>query len=305
MDTLILHHYAMSPFSQKTRSMLGYAGLSWQSVITREMPPRPLLEMLTGGYRKIPVAQIGADIFCDSRTIATEIARLAGQPDIALENCADDVQAYANKTDLNVFFACLTVSGTGALWRKVRASLSLMDIARFAWDRINIGRTATAPAVPPHKAKAYVLKHLEKVENQLHADFLFGAQPNHADFSTYHSLWFLRDLAEWPLLSSFPRTLAWMNRMKAFGDGINTTLTAEQALDVARRATPRPIPAAHQTDPLIGTAVSIAPSDYGQVPTLGTLVGASPSQWILARHEEDIGSLHVHFPRQGFVLTPA
>jgi hypothetical protein len=49
--------------------MLGYADLSWQSCITREMPPRPLLARLAGGYRKIPVAQIGADIFCDSRVL--------------------------------------------------------------------------------------------------------------------------------------------------------------------------------------------------------------------------------------------
>ena len=74
MNSLILHHYTMSPFSQKIRSMLGYTGIQWQSVITREMPPRPLLETLTGGYRKIPMAQIGADIFVDTRTIAAEIA---------------------------------------------------------------------------------------------------------------------------------------------------------------------------------------------------------------------------------------
>jgi glutathione S-transferase len=304
MDQFILHHYAMSPFSQKARSLLGYAGLEWASVITREMPPRPLLEMLTGGYRKIPVAQIGADIFCDTRIIASEIAQLSGHGFLALENCTENVQAYANKTDLNVFFACLTVSGTRALLRKVRASLSIADIARFVWDRINIGRTATAPAVPPHKAKAYVRAHLTRVEQRLQDDFLFGAQPNHADFSTYHSLWFLRELAESPLLHDFPRTLAWMDRMKAFGDGTSTLLTAEQALAIARQATPRPIPAAHQSDPLIGQLVTIAPSDYGQVPTCGTLVGATDSRWILARHVEGLGTLHVHFPRHGFVLTP-
>ena len=43
MPTLILHHYPMSPFSEKIRAMLGYADVSWQSCITREMPPRPLL----------------------------------------------------------------------------------------------------------------------------------------------------------------------------------------------------------------------------------------------------------------------
>ena len=91
MPDLILHHYPMSPFSEKIRAMLGYSRMHWQSVLTREMPPRPLVASLAGGYRKIPVAQIGADIFCDSRTIAREIAILANQPALALENCSPEV----------------------------------------------------------------------------------------------------------------------------------------------------------------------------------------------------------------------
>lgn len=70
MSEFILHHYVLSPFSTKIRAMLGQAGLDWRSAITREMPPRPVLEVLAGGYRKIPVAQIGADVFCDTRVIA-------------------------------------------------------------------------------------------------------------------------------------------------------------------------------------------------------------------------------------------
>ena len=84
MQEFILYHYAMSPFSEKVRAMLGYAGLSWQSVIVREMPPRPMLSALAGGYRKVPVAQSGADVFCDSRAIADEIARLSGKPELSL-----------------------------------------------------------------------------------------------------------------------------------------------------------------------------------------------------------------------------
>lgn len=304
MTSLILHHYPMSPFSQKIRSMLGYANVHWLSVITREMPPRPLLEQLTGGYRKIPVAQVGADIFCDTRTIAAEIARMAGRPELALENCSSDAQAYVKKVDLKVFFACLTVSGTGTLLRKVRESMSLMDILRFAWDRINIGRTASVRAVPPRKARAYVQAHLADVEQRLEKDFLYGTQPTHADFSTWHSLWFVRELAESPLVNDYPRTMAWMDRMKAFGEGHPQPLSAEQALDIARNATPRAIPPEFTHDPMVGKAVTIAPSDYGQVPTEGILVGVTPSQWILARQDAELGTLHVHFPREGFVLTP-
>ena len=109
MNDLILHHYAMSPFSEKIRIMLGYAQVNWQSCITREMPPRPLLARLAGGYRKIPVAQMGADIFCDSKIIAAEIAQLSQKPLLAVENLDAEQQSYISKVDLEIFFASLFV----------------------------------------------------------------------------------------------------------------------------------------------------------------------------------------------------
>ena len=60
----VLHHYEASPYAEKIRLMFGYTGLRWHSVISPPMPPRPNLDPLTGGYRRIPVAQKGADLFC-------------------------------------------------------------------------------------------------------------------------------------------------------------------------------------------------------------------------------------------------
>jgi Glutathione S-transferase, N-terminal domain len=37
--------------------------------------PKPDLTALTGGYRKTPVLQIGADIYCDSQLIMRELER--------------------------------------------------------------------------------------------------------------------------------------------------------------------------------------------------------------------------------------
>ena len=71
MSDMILYHYALSPFSEKIRAMLGYTGMSWESVTVPEMPPRPQLDRLAGGYRRVPVAQMGADILCDSKPMAT------------------------------------------------------------------------------------------------------------------------------------------------------------------------------------------------------------------------------------------
>jgi glutathione S-transferase len=39
--------------------------------------PKPDLTALTGGYRKTPVLQIGADIYCDSQLIMRELEAAA------------------------------------------------------------------------------------------------------------------------------------------------------------------------------------------------------------------------------------
>ncbi len=44
--------------------------------------PKPDLIPLTGGYRKIPVMQIGADIFCDTQIILRELERRYPTPSI-------------------------------------------------------------------------------------------------------------------------------------------------------------------------------------------------------------------------------
>lgn len=301
MPNFILHHYAMSPFSEKIRVMLGYAGLDWQSCITREMPPRPLLARLAGGYRKIPVAQIGADIFCDSHIIAAEIAQLGNKPELALENLDATQQAYIAKVDLDIFFACLFASGTMKLNLKVLKSMSLLDVGRCIHDRINVGRNSKVRSVNPLKAKEQVRAHLADLEQRLTQEFLFGSTPTHADFSTYHSLWFVHDLAESPLTQGHPRVLNWLARMKAFGHGAAQQISEAQAL-AAARAEPRAIAAKYKQDAMIGINVSIAPADYGCEPTVGVLVGAGADRWIVSRQDSELGALHVHFPRQGYTL---
>ncbi|MDF2446057.1 MAG: hypothetical protein K0S46_1293 [Moraxellaceae bacterium] len=305
MPDLILHHYPMSPFSQKVRSMLGYAGLPWQSVTVRESPPRPHLVALAGGYRKIPVAQDGADVFCDSRIIAEEIAARAEKPELALGNLGADAQAWVARVDLDIFFACVLAAGNRTLRRKAWDSMSVPDLLRFAWDRVNMGRTATARIVSLREARPVVLAHAAQVEAMLTQDFLFGRTPDHADFTAYHGLWMIRELAESRMLQGFPRLNAWMDRMRAFGDGTPRPLAIDAALAAARQASPRAIAAEFLTNEMIGSRVTIAPSDYGQVPSEGRLAGATPTRWILAREHADVGTVHVHFPRDGYTLAPA
>ena len=73
MSELILHHYPTSLFAEKARLLLGFKGLSWRSVNISPVMPKPDLTALTGGYRKTPVLQIGADIYCDTALIARRL----------------------------------------------------------------------------------------------------------------------------------------------------------------------------------------------------------------------------------------
>ena len=87
MAEIILHHYDTSPFSEKVRLMLGIKALAWRSVIQPVIMPKPDLIPLTGGYRRIPVMQIGADIYCDSQVILAELD--ARHPEPAVVRGAD------------------------------------------------------------------------------------------------------------------------------------------------------------------------------------------------------------------------
>lgn len=299
---MILYHYPMSPFSEKIRAMLGYAGIAWQSVRVREFPPRPGLDSLTGGYRKIPVAQIGADVFCDTRTITAEITQLANKPELALEGCDAPVRDFVAQTDLEVFLACVLSADGKTLLRKVRSERSLLFVARFLLDRINLGRKADVDAVGPRAARKRVQEHAERLETMLQGDFLFGNQPNIGDFAAYHSLWFIRDLSESPMLEDYSRLNAWMDRMAAFGHGGITDICVDEALSQAKQTEPRPLPADSRNNERVGSEVRIGPADYGRKAVAGELLAETENEWIIGREQWRCGRVHVHFPKQGFRL---
>lgn len=304
MQELILYHYAMSPFGEKTRAMLGYAGLGWQSVIVKEMPPRPVLDKLAGGYRKIPVAQLGADVFCDTRSVAREIARLSGKPELILEQQPQAVQDFVREADLEVFLACVIAASDGRLLKKLIRETSLYNTFRFLKDRINMGRKSRVKALKGPEAKARVLAHMALMEGMLEQDFLFGDTPCIADFSAYHGLWFVCDLAGKPWLRDYPRVEGWLQRMRSFGHGQRAEITDEQALDIARTADPRALEAASE-HPLTGQAVTVAPDDYGRDPVQGLLLFGDAHTTIVKREHPRTGTVHVHFPAQGFAITAA
>ena len=77
---LILHHYDFSNYSEKVRLVLGLKGLAWRSVEIPPTLPKPDYIPLTGGYRRAPALQIGADVFCDTARIIEELERRFPEP---------------------------------------------------------------------------------------------------------------------------------------------------------------------------------------------------------------------------------
>lgn len=302
-SSLILHHYPLSPYSQKIRAMLGYTNLEWQSVITAEAPPRPKLFPLTGGYRKIPVAQSGADIFCDSRIIAREIAVLSGHEELLQENLSEAATAWMNRAEGELFFAC-GVSATGfKMIVKTFKMFSIPGYIHFMKDRIAMGKDSSIPFHGLKQSNEMVIRHLEAIEQQLTDSFLFGPTPNLADFAVYHGIWMVHVLGEKEFMRRFPKTIAWVTRIGKFGTGKPHTLDADEALSIARINQPRPIDPQHRSDAAMGKTVAIAPADYAKDATEGILVGSTSYSWIISRETPLTGVVHVHFPKNDYALT--
>jgi len=76
MPEIILHHYALSPHSEKIRLLFGLKRLHWRSVDVPVVTPRPLLSPMLGDFRRIPIMQIGADFYCDSSLICDIVDKL-------------------------------------------------------------------------------------------------------------------------------------------------------------------------------------------------------------------------------------
>ena len=114
MHDLILHHYDMSPYAEKVRLMFGLKGLEWRSVQIPIVMPKPDLTELTGGYRRTPTLQIGADIYCDTHCIARVLDRLHPTPPLSpagLEAVEHGLSRWSESTFMMVVLAYFGIGG--------------------------------------------------------------------------------------------------------------------------------------------------------------------------------------------------
>ena len=311
MHDIILHHYALSTFSEKVRAALGLKNLAWRSVDIPAAPPRPLLAPLTGGYRRAPVLQVGADIYCDTHLILPTLERLFPPPQSpGLYPAGSEGLARG-----------LSFAWDRAMWIPTIGVLShfIGDQfpPEFVKDRqegylgFDISKTAMAPDLPVHLQQLHAQNAWLKCALADGRHFLFGDAPGALDLTCYQTISLLRNNCPPAVdaLAGLAALLPWYDRVKALGHGRPEAMTEQQAFDVARDSQPvTPLYLHGQSNPdglLAGSTVSVTPDDNARVPVNGTLVAASDSEIVIHRKDAVAGDLHVHFPRLGYVVTAA
>jgi glutathione S-transferase len=305
MPDLILHHYPTSPFSEKIRLILGYKKLAWKSVVIPRIMPKPDVVALTGGYRRTPVLQVGADIYCDTPLICDVLEHRQPSPSLYPQGSNGGVRIVAQWADSTLFWAAMAYcfSPTGAAF--MFQGQPPEDAKAFAEDRAKMrgGASRMHPGDATPAYKSYLRRIASMVDHQ---PFVMGQQPSVADFSCYHALWFTKRIPPLAgILDATPSLSTWMGRMAAFGQGSMQQFDAAAAIAEAARSTPAGVGKdVFQDDHgiALGSRVTITAESFGLEPTEGELIAATRTRYSLRRSDARAGTVHVHFPHVGFQL---
>jgi glutathione S-transferase len=311
---IIFHAYPQSPVAEKVRVAFGIKGLNWRSVEIPRIPPKPMLIKLTGGYRRTPVMQISADIYCDSQCIIRELERRFPSPSFfpgkGEANNAGLMWALSRWTDGELFTLGVKII-LGAAGENLPAD--------FAEDR---GRLYLGPdwaeglksanANLPHLV-SQVQAPLSWLDQQLNdgRSFLLGGAPAAIDAQFYYVVWFLR--GRWAqgseFLSQFPALERWEQSVAGIGHGSSSDLTAEEALEIATLAQPTASCGIDPNDAMgftEGMEITVTPDvDGGEQPVSGKAHSVTVDTISLKRKDPDIGDICVHFPRAGYRFSKA
>ena len=307
MSEVILHHFPASPVSEKVRIALGIKNLAWRSVEIPRLPPKPDVIPLTGGYRRTPIMQIGADIYCDSQCIVRELQRRFPEPTFFPGGAAGLPWSINRWTD-SLFDVTARIS--------LGANADQLPEA-FAKDRVRL-------LLGPHGDLNKVKADLPHLIAQLRAQFgwmdqrvsggrrfMLGDQPGLPDALCYYLVWFMR--GRWQggpaLIAEFSALEAWEQRVKAIGHGRPTEMTAAEAIEVARSNSPTTPEQSDSNDPQglkPGQRVSVVPDlDSGESPVTGVVQLVDRDSIAILRDDPRVGTVCVHFPRVGFRVAAA
>ncbi len=301
MPEVILHQYDTSPFSEKVRISLGIKHLAWRAAAQPAIMPKPDLVPLTGGYRRIPVMQIGADVYCDSPLIVRELDRRFPEKPLFPRGNAGFAATVEQWADKGVFQMAV-VAIFGSLGDSVDPAF-IKDREALSGQPFN---TAAMKAMAPY-ALDQLRSHAALLAEQLSdgRTYLAGDEPCLADAAGYYNFWFLRTFCPGVAdrFDDLPGFDAWYTRVAAIGHGSRGDIAASEALDAARGAQPAPLGVLPGDAALLGQPVALAATDYGRDPIAGRFAGSSHFSVTVARDVDGLGRINVHVPRLGYSVT--
>ncbi|MFM5895391.1 MAG: glutathione S-transferase family protein [Novosphingobium sp.] len=302
MSEVILHQYDSSPFSEKVRICLGIKGLAWRAAPQPVIMPKPDLVPLTGGYRRIPVMQIGADVYCDSQLIVRELDRRFPERPLFPRGNAGFAAAIEQWCDKGVFQTAVV-----AIFGSIGDSIDLAfikDREALSGQPFNL---AAMKAMAPY-ALDQLRTHAALLTEQLDDGraYLAGDEPCLADAAGYYNFWFLRTFCPGVAdrFDDLPGFDDWYARVAAIGHGNRSDIAASEALDIARGAQPAPLGVLPGDSAQLGQQVALAATDYGRDPVAGSFAGSSHFSVTVARDVDELGRINVHVPRLGYSVTP-
>tara|TARA_R110001592_G_scaffold336960_1_gene622746 strand:- start:10105 stop:11055 length:951 start_codon:yes stop_codon:yes gene_type:complete len=303
-EKLILHHYGISPFSEKIRLIFGLKNLEWNSVIIPEVMPKPSFTPLTGGNRRTPALQIGADIYCDTRLIVQILEERYPHPSVY------------GKYSPGMSNAIMTWAEDQFFWPGARYITGIN--ADHVDKSLHSDRAAMRGNKPPdlervkkaaHRNLPEMLIQFEWVQDVLSRTqaYMLGDEVSLADLAVYHGIWFLgvMKINALSLIEPYPAILPWMKRVEQLGHGIVNEFSAEEAIKIAKSAEPAPLRESiiDSVAPPLGSQVTVQPLDYGSDPVQGELVYLGRNHVTLRRETgSELGSMAVHFPRMQYML---
>jgi glutathione S-transferase len=307
MNPPILHHYPTSPFSEKVRLVFGAKGIAWHSVQIPVIMPKPDVIALTGGYRKTPILQIGADVYCDTALICKLLDVLHPEPPLYPQAVAGTAQMLAQWADSTLFWTAVPYTARHPAGIATLFGESPEVLKAFAADRASFA--ANTPRLGPVDGAVAMQHYLGWLESHLAAQgtgggWLLGETLSIADFSVAHALWFMRLApAVGALLEGYPKLVAWLERVLAFGHGTSMPMQSGAAVELAAAATEHaPVQLEAGLGFESGEAVNVSATDYGSDPVAGSLVGLTRDSVTIERRDARAGRVHVHFPRLGFQI---
>jgi len=302
MNELILHHYAGSPFSEKVRLVLGLKKMRWCSVNVPVILPKPDVVALTGGYRRTPFLQIGADVYCDTLLMCRVIDRMAPEPPLYPRAIAGLAEVVAQWADSTLFWTAVPYTMQPAGAAHLFAGAPPEALKAFGADRAAMNPSLRR--APIADARAALVTYLGRLASMLGdgRPYLLGSSASIADFSAAQSIWFMRRAPPIAaLLSPYASVLEWFERVAAFGHGTSTAMGSGEAIEIAASAQDHaPTAVADGQGFAAGAEVTVTAADYAHDEIVGSVVGLDDDEIVLARDDPRAGRVHVHFPRIGF-----